>query len=404
VASVKGRLAVPPGFVYPGLGPTVIRVFLLALVLCAAACHGARNPVVSDDMMAPQETRAGPYEPESVEDCVAELASRPHAEYEVRRRRDRYAGTFTMRVANDTFAARDDDKFTAGTALAWTSAPVRTLGPRNALRGLASDWSFLPLLGDAAFDKFVQISLGFEFFTPADILVADPAPGEHPYAGVLSVDTAVYAIGDRSMHGYIVRIGLVGPAVQAGPLQKWLHDVTESRNPAGWDSQLDNEPILNLFYIYQRRLFRWNGWGARGPGVDAAVNAGAGLGNYYIGANGGLQLRFGIGLPANFERSHPMRLFEEVPGRYDRDRAFALYAFAQGSAVAIGRFLPTDGNTFQDSPSADRDDFAVMVIAGLVFEVRRFTLTVLFNSLGATALGGTDGGEHFTTITASWTF
>ena len=55
-------------------------------------------------------------------------------------------------------------------------------------------------------------------------------------------------------------------------MQRWIHEITGSPIPQGWDSQLSNEPLLNAYYQYNRRLSR--GELARDFDCDLAVNGG----------------------------------------------------------------------------------------------------------------------------------
>ena len=47
-------------------------------------------------------------------------------------------------------------------------------------------------------------------------------------------------------------------------------------------------------------------------------------------------------------------------------RKWRFYAHLGGQFFGIARFLPTDGNTFKDSPSVERDDFAAAIARGPV--------------------------------------
>lgn len=311
------------------------------------------------------------------------------------------SGTLTLIFENDTFANESDNNFTAGFGFAWTSAPIRRLSPENVFRSLVEDhWSFLPTLGDARFEKFVQIDLVMEIYTPRDITDPDPPPGDHPYAGVIAFDLGVYATDGRTMHGYVARLGLVGPATGAESVQNWMHRQTGRAEAVGWDRQLANEPLLNLYYFHQRRLWRWTP-SERGLGFDVSANGGAGLGNYFIGAYAGLQARCGLALPANFARGNPMGFQEEIVGFPPPGKRLVAFVFAQVTGVAVARYLPIDGNTFQDSVRGDRDDFDVGFFAGAAVAYGRFILQVQFAFIGTGALAQDD---DYAAVTASWVF
>jgi lipid A 3-O-deacylase len=318
------------------------------------------------------------------------------------KRRD-YTGALTLVYENDTFANGSDNNFTAGFGIRWTSAPAQTLGPRNFFRWIPEKvFSFLPTLGDPAYRKFTQVAASLEMYTPERIEDPDPPPGSHPYAGVITLDLLVYTTNGKSLNGFILRVGLVGPATGAEGFQNWGHRASGRAEAVGWDQQLSNEFLLNVFYLRQQRLVRWTSSDG-GPGFDASVNGGAGFGNYYIGANLGLQFRCGIALPTNFARSNPLGFAEEIVGCAPERGRFMGYCFVQGTATAVARFLPIDGNTFTSSRRGDRDDLFTDLIVGAMAGTGRFVLLFEVN-LVSTRLQGSGNDDNYATVTASWIF
>ncbi|MHC4846991.1 MAG: lipid A deacylase LpxR family protein [Planctomycetota bacterium] len=335
---------------------------------------------------------------QGVEDALAETPAWTDPSM---KKKPAHTGTLTFLFENDTFASQSDNNYTAGIGAAWTSAPIHTLGLRNVFRNLVEDyWSFLPTLADPNYKKFVQLNFIMEIYTSTDIDDPDPPPGDHPYSGVLALDLAVYSSNEKHFNAYIVRMGLVGPAVGGGQAQNFMHRLTGRDEVAGWADQLANEPLLNLFYIHQWRVFRWTA-GEQGIGIDAAINGGAGLGNYYTGANIGAQVRIGFALPANFARSNAFNFMEELVDFPPQKGRVVAYVYAQTIAVAIGRFLPIDGNTFQDSASGDRDDFDIGLYVGAAIAYDRFVATFQFTPPGSGTLAQDD---DYAIVSASWIF
>jgi len=145
-------------------------------------------------------------------------------------------------------------------------------------------------------------------------------------------------------------LGVVGPAALGEPVQKFVHEVIDTRKPRGWHAQLKNEPTLQL--TYQRSWRAYASAELFGFSMDATPHAGAAIGNVFDYVNTGFTLRFGRHLPDDYG---PPRVSPSLPGSgfYKADR-FGWYLFAgvDGRAVAHNMFL--DGNTFADSRSVDR--------------------------------------------------
>lgn len=298
---------------------------------------------------------------------------------------DTYRGAFSLLFENDIFIG-NDSRFTAGAGLAWTSAELSSYGENNFHRRVGDQLTFLPLFGRTDYDQYLQWHLGMEMYTPRDIVAPEPPPGDHPYAGLFALDTSVFARSDASEHQYTLRIGLVGPSSGAEQMQRVIHELTDSAIPNGWDTQLHDEPIINGFYQYHRRLYRADLSGSLG--TDLSVNGGGGLGNYYIGANAGTSLRIGFDLPDTYGATPMLCGLEPIVGLSPSDRVYGYFHLGiQGSGVA--RFLPTDGNTFRNSRSGERDDWFGNASAGILLGYGRFILSWTYH--GITGLTDPDG-------------
>jgi hypothetical protein len=216
-------------------------------------------------------------------------------------------------------------------------------------------------------------------YTPNDIEAPEPPPGDHPYAGVLYLDSSLFSRNRAANHQLTLRLGLVGPASGAEGVQKWIHELIGSPIPQGWGTQLKNEPIVNLFYQYSRRLLR-----KAGPdrfGLDFTVNGGGGLGNYYIGANIGAMARVGYRLPDNYGFTPLLGGAEAVVGCMPLRKKFYSYAFITSQGFGVVRWLPTDGNTFTESRSGERSDWFASLAFGMAVGYSRAVLTYRYHGI-----------------------
>jgi lipid A 3-O-deacylase len=300
-----------------------------------------------------------------------------------------FLGAVSFYFDNDVFSGNDNG-YTGGLGFVWTSAATETYGERNLNRKIANAFSFMPTVNAEGYRNYVQFLLGMEAYTPTDIKALVPPPGEHPYAGVIYLDSSLYSVSRIASHQFTLRLGLVGPATGAKDVQRWIHEIIDSPIPQGWDTQLKNEPIVNLFYQYNRRLLR------RAPpdrfGFDFSWNGGGGAGNYYIGANVGLTGRVGYRLPDTYPVTPLLGGAESMVGLEPPRKKFMVYAFLGAQSFGILRWLPTDGNTFADSRSGDRDDWFLSLSGGIVFAYSRVLLSYRYHGIA-----GLQDPENFKT-------
>ena len=349
-----------------------------AALLIALLLVGAAVPAAHAEAPAPSDAE--------VPETEAHLAPRPHV------------GSLSVTFDNDTFAGHDS-RYSAGFSFVWTSAPVDTYGERNLQRRIVNGLSFLPTVGQAGYRNYLQFAAGMEMYTAENIKVAIPPPRSHPYAGILFLDTSVFSRSRISLHQLTLRLGLVGPISGAAEVQGWIHQLLDSPIPKGWSTQLGNEPLVNLFYQYSRRL--WKVESQASLGLDVTANGGGGLGNYYIGGNLGLMGRAGFGIPDNYGVTPLLGGAECVVCLSPPRKRFFAYAFLTVQAFGVARWLPTDGNTFRDSRQGDRDAWIFSLAGGVVVGYSRVVLSYRYNGIaGLSDLKNIDtrGEDDFGTI------
>jgi len=167
-----------------------------------------------------------------------------------------------------------------------------------------------------------------------------------------------------------LQLGVVGPWSLAQESQKWVHDMTGSRIPAGWDNQIDNEIGLNLLFQQKNRFPIWR------EHLDFTSHIGGSLGNVFTFANAGGSFRLGPNLPQRFH----INKMEPVPRVLDRgtierlrlDQSY-IYLDFDGRVVLQNIFL--DGNTFSDSHSVDKEYLVGDIEVG--FSVSVYKLDVM---------------------------
>ena len=310
-----------------------------------------------------------------------------------------YRGAWTVTVENDTFTGSDNN-YTNGIGLSWVSNTIDTYQKESLVRRWGDFWSFLPFVGKEGYRTYVSWSLAQEMHTPDDITIPDPAKDDQPYAGMLYLDSTIYARKDRWIHAWQLRVGVVGPASQADHVQKWFHKVTDSDEPMGWDTQLPNEPIVNVGYtgtylLAQGDLGRSASW-------RIAPVASAALGNYFTGAGLGLYGEVGWNLvdaPGGTALRQGFNTASTVGVGPVHGWSVSLSGGLMGYGVV--HYLPLDGTVFRDSRSVGSKPFIGLATLGFTVRHRGF---VFF--LGRTYFTDTFDTQRrrpeFGTLSLSW--
>ncbi len=273
-------------------------------------------------------------------------------------------GTLSVVLENDLFSGKDQH-YTGGLQVLWV--PDDAPPPAWALR-FARLLPWFPAGGEVR----PGYALGYAMFTANDISLVDPPPEEPPYAGWLNGSIAMNVWNGSQADQLTLTLGVVGPAAMAEQGQKFIHQVTGSEEPRGWDTQLENEPGIVLTYLRS-----WRGQVTETPGgrkFDLTPHVGGALGNVYTYANAGLTLRYGRGLPRD---DGPLRVQPGAPGSglYAAGDGFGWYVFAGIDGRAVARNLFLDGNTFRDSRSVDKKPFVADLQVGIALTWRKARLS-----------------------------
>jgi hypothetical protein len=308
-------------------------------------------------------------------------------------------GAWTVTLEND-FLTGSDNNYTNGFGVAWVSNSIDTFDEHSFVRRWGEFWSFLPFVGKDGQRTYVSWSVAQEMHTPDDITVPDPPIDDQPYAGVLYLDSAIYAKSERWTHAWQMRIGVVGPASQADNTQRWIHEVVGSDEPMGWKTQLPNEPILNVGYtgmykLAQGDLGKSATWRVA-PVVSAAV------GNYFTGVGVGLYGEVGWNLVDAAGGAALRQGFNAAStvgvGPVDR-WSVSLSGGVMGYGVV--HYLPLDGTVFSDSLSVDTEPLIGMATLGITVRHRGLVFFV-----GRTYYSKTFETERsrasFGTLSLSW--
>lgn len=295
---------------------------------------------------------------------------------------------------NDLFVGEDGGGYTNGGYISWYD--ISDTKPD----GFQPPWLVRPFLGwliDDNGDDF-EVSghtIGQSMVTPKDISKAVPERNDAPYAGLLFWRSAYISVNDRRADSVSVTVGIVGPSSGAEEAQKFIHRVTGSTKPQGWDYQIKDEPVGQI-----ERASVWRlgpEVTSEAPSTDLLVVGGIALGNLESAAGGALIARYGTKLDRSFSTAN--QLVGRVSNPMAVNGGWNVYLGVGANYVYNQIFI--SGSGIRSGPSTDlrRDQYALF--GGLSYSWRRVSLTasLVANSEMDTLAGAR---QRFGSMSVAW--
>lgn len=284
---------------------------------------------------------------------------------------------FTLTFENDAFVG-EDDGFTNGLGLTYGRGPFTSFTEDNLPRPL--HWLAERTHINTRQDKVrgVAYTLFQTIQTPNDIAIPELQLDDIPYAGLLSLQTIMYAWDRNSSDQLAFQIGVIGPIALADEAQTTIHELIGSQEPLGWDNQLENELVLGVSALRSQKLYR-----RYGPrfGMDIIGLAKGDIGTILSSASAGLAVRVGT----DMEFSHAT--FDLKSDRHVNALALAdsnkFYVYAGVTAKYVFNDILLDGNNFEDSHSAPLENAQNLVTGGMVAKYGRFAYVFQLSSFSS---------------------
>jgi lipid A 3-O-deacylase len=278
----------------------------------------------------------------------------------------------TFTTENDNYSSNKDENYTNGLRLTYFDTSVKT---PDFIERFQKILPFFEINNTTA----TYYSIGQNLYTPRDISTKIPNQNDRPYAGFLYGAVGVTTLSDNHIDDLELTLGLVGPGALGEQSQKIVHDIFDLQDPKGWDHQLKNEPIFNVGY--QRR---WPGFASTQLPMDLHLRAtphiGGAIGNAYTYGSVGGTLHL---LPNKHKwQSTPPRVRPAIPGNGyfyipDNEISWSGFVGAEGRAIAHNIFL--DGNTFENSPSVDKNIGVLDLNAGVTLSYGQSQISYTLN-------------------------
>jgi hypothetical protein len=202
--------------------------------------------------------------------------------------------------------------------------------------------------------------------------------------------------------------GIVGPHSYAEKIQNAFHESFGAKKSYGWDNQLKDEPVLNLFFERKWRAFS-SDLGS-GYACDLIPHAGFTVGNLLIAGAFGGQFRYGLNLPNDFgtllirpgsDTNAPID--DSDPRLSPKTRPLSIHVFLGVDAFDMARNILLDGNTFTESHSVDKRPFLGRFFAGfgILFHKVKFTYSNVWQTR---EFETQKGGQQYGSITLSYSY
>ncbi len=313
-------------------------------------------------------------------------------------------GGIRIEYDNDLLV-NSDDKFTNGTSVQWHSDAADSWTGIG-LPGWRTVGQHLPGLKSPGLYKRAALAIGQNMQTPNDLSATELIVDDVPYAGSLGIEFNWIAFDDDVFRGYGVVAGVVGPSSGAESVQTAVHDLIGAEEPMGWDNQIPDEPAINAYGMFKKKVLRAE---AKGHfSADVALDADFGLGTAITFAEAAVEFRAGWNVPFGFTF---------VPDPIGRSIAYdatiphrqgphtSIYASLVHRRIYMQRFVFLDGSLWRDTHSVDYDRWQRQTIVGLHFTQRRWGVHLSFwdsSSNVSTPLAGS--GNDFGTIAFEWRF
>lgn len=278
-------------------------------------------------------------------------------------------GIITIAWENDRWAG-SDHHYTNGMRLSYLSAET------SIPRWLDTAADSLPFFADHGRKRYA-FGIGQNMYTPEDITLRGLQRTDRPYAGWLYGTIGMTSDTGHRLDNLELSLGIVGQSALGEPVQEFVHDVTHSPDPQGWDNQLKDEAAIMLSYERKwRGLYEFSPFGV---GVDITPHLGGSVGNVFTQAVTGATVRLGFDLPADYG---PPRIRPSLPGSdfFVPTQQLGGYLFAGVEGRAVARNIFLDGNTFKDSHSVDKEPLVGAFQFGfaITYQSVRFGYTHVF--------------------------
>ncbi len=272
--------------------------------------------------------------------------------------------SLSLYTDNDAyFSPRDFDRYySAGHSLYFTSVEYDN--------SFINDISIIQRAMKIPTISRFYIGIGQEIYTPSEKFTYIPPKDDALYAGFLYLNGGIQNRSSNFMEQISLNIGIVGPASLAREAQDLIHSITNNGYYNGWNTQIRNEIIFNLYYKSMYR-FPINEY------FDILPYGIAALGNAHTYIEIGAKFRAGYGLDGDFGLQTAQVDSIGSVSHSDNMRAYFQFGFSERFVL---RNIFLQGNTIggvQSDLDLNRAIYGIEL--GAVFAWRGYALSYLYS-------------------------
>ncbi len=275
---------------------------------------------------------------------------------------------FRVSFGNDTFV-NTDRSFTHAGKLTLMSNNIKNYRDNPLLKW----FSFTNGPGS---EHAFSISIGQNVYTPNNIETVEFLENDRPYAGYLYFGFGIHSKNKKRQDTFEIDIGIIGRHAFAEEMQKAIHYVFKHEDPLGWAHQLSDEFAFQT--VFERKIRAFRRMTESGMGIELIPHFGGGLGNVYIYANAGYQIRFGWNIPEDFGVDMHRPGGETNVGILNNQKNTSVHLFAALDGQAVYRNIFLDGNTIVDNHRVDKHPFTANIMTGRGIRIKRIYITYTY--------------------------
>jgi lipid A 3-O-deacylase len=151
-------------------------------------------------------------------------------------------------IENDVFLF-SDHYYTGGLAIFYTNRKLKNTPAQFILRSK-----------NLKVNYFSGFGIEQRLFTPFSISDPAEAKQDRPYSAYIMITNFSVLVNTKNKLKISNEIGLgiLGPGAKGMEFQTFIHELTNSVAPVGWENQINNTPILDYQFRIEKGLFKSN--------------------------------------------------------------------------------------------------------------------------------------------------